>query len=129
MTNGTDTCGLDNDATGKASGGRDDKKSGISSRSRAVRGDNRRKMELVKLLETRWITEVTTRTNQGPDVTIMVRTSNRIKNDTTMISNLTNRKELQVKLRYMRNKWHMKLGSAKSAMANNRKRGIINSLN
>jgi hypothetical protein len=51
----------------------------------------------------------------------MDRTSIRIKNDmTTMISNLTGRKELQVKL------WHVKLGSVKSAMTNNRKSTICN---
>jgi hypothetical protein len=83
----------------------------------------------MKLLEMRWITEPTTRTNQGPSATIMDRTSIRIKNDmTTMISNLTDRKELQVKLRYMRNKRYMKLESVKSVMTNNRKRSTINSL-
>jgi hypothetical protein len=80
-------------------------------------------MKPVKLPETRWITKLTTRTNQGPCATIMDR-SIRIKNDTTtMISNLAGRKELQVKLR------HVKPRSVKSAMTNNSKRSTINSLN
>jgi hypothetical protein len=50
-------------------------------------------------------TKPMTRTNQGLGATIMDRTSIRIKNDTTtMISNLAGRKELQVKLRHMRNR-------------------------
>jgi hypothetical protein len=62
-------------------------------------------MKPIKLPETRWITKPMTRTNQGLGATIMDRTSIRIKNDTTtMISNLAGRKELQVKLRHMRNR-------------------------
>jgi hypothetical protein len=95
-----------------------------------MRSINWRKMKPIKLPETRWITKLTIRTNQSPGATIMDRTSIRIKNDTiTMISNLDDRKELQVKLGHMRNRWHMKLGSAKSAMTNNRKRSTISSLN
>jgi hypothetical protein len=95
-----------------------------------VRSRNRRKMKPIKLPEMRWIPKPTTRTNQGPNAMIMDRTSIKIKNDTTtMISDLAGRKELQVKLRHMRNRWHMKLGSVKSDMTNNRKRSTINSLN
>jgi hypothetical protein len=46
-------------------------------------------MKSVKLLEMRWIMKSATRTNWGPGVTIMGRTSIKIKNNTTtMISNL-----------------------------------------
>jgi hypothetical protein len=62
-------------------------------------------MKPIKLLEMRWITKPTTRTSQGPSAMIMDRTSIRIKNDMTiMINNLADRKELQVKLRHMRNR-------------------------
>jgi hypothetical protein len=61
---------------------------------------------------------------------ILNRTSIIINNDTTsMISNLADKKELQIKPRHMRNKCHMKLGSAKSVMTNNRKMSTISSLN
>jgi hypothetical protein len=77
----------------------------------------------------RWIMKPVARTSQGPHVTILNRTSIRIKNGTTiMTSNLVDRKELQVKLRYMRNRY-MKLGSVKSVMTNNGKRSIISNLN
>jgi hypothetical protein len=113
-----------------ASGGRGNTRSDSSSRSRTVGSRNWRKMKPVKLPETRWITKPTTRTNQGPGATIMDKTSIRIKNDmTTMISNLAGRKELQVKLRHIRNRWHMKLESAKSVMTNNKKRTTISGLN
>jgi hypothetical protein len=114
----------------KAGGGRDDKRSIISSGSRLVRSRSWRKVEPVKLLKTRRITEPTARTNQSHGVTILNRTKFRIKNDTTtMISNLAGREKLQVKLRYMRNRWHMKTGSVKSALTNNRMRSTIGSLN
>jgi hypothetical protein len=72
-------------------------------------------MEPVKLTEMRWITEPMARTNQGPSATIMNRTRIRIKNDTTtIISNLVDNKKLQLKLRYMRNRRDIKLGSVKS---------------
>jgi hypothetical protein len=88
------------------------------------------KMKSVKLPETRWITKPTTKTIQGPSAMIMDKMSIRIKNDTTtMISNLVGRKELQVKLRNMRNRWHVKLKIAKSVMTNNRKRSTISCLN
>jgi hypothetical protein len=59
-----------------------------------------------------------TRTNQDPGATIMDRTSIRIKNDTTTtINNLGNEKELQVKLRKMKNRRHMNPRSAKSAIS------------
>jgi hypothetical protein len=86
------------------------------------------KMKSVKLPETRWITKPTTKTIQGPSAMIMDKMSIRIKNDTTtMISNLVGRKELQVKLRNMRNRWYVKLKIAKSVM--NRKRSTTSCLN
>jgi hypothetical protein len=70
------------------------------------------------------------RTKKGPGVTILNKTKVRIKNDmTTMINYLAGRKKLQLKLRYMRTKHHMKMRSAKSAQANNKKRSIVSSLN
>jgi hypothetical protein len=87
-------------------------------------------MQSVKLPKTRRITEPTARTNQSPGAMILNRTKIRIKNDTTiMISNLASREKLQVKLRYMRIRRHMKTRSIKSALVNNRKRSTINSLN
>jgi hypothetical protein len=87
-------------------------------------------MQTIKLPETRRITEPTARTNQGLGTMILNRTKVKINNDmTTMISNLVGGKELQVKSRYMRNRRHMKIGSAKSLMTNNRKTITINSTN
>ena len=74
----------------------------------------------------RWITEPMASTNHSPGATILNRARVRIKNyTTTMISNLTGRKELQVKLRHMRNRWHMKMRSIESALTSNRKRSTI----
>jgi hypothetical protein len=88
-------------------------------------------MEPLELLEMRWNMKMVIRTNQGPGAMILDKTSIRIKNDTTttMINNLADRKELQMKLGYMRDRGYMKLGSAKSVMTNNRKRSTINNLN
>jgi hypothetical protein len=78
----------------------------------------------------RRITEPTSKTNQVLGATILSRTKVRIYNDTiTMISNLADRKKLQVKPRYIRNRQHMKMRSAKSALTNNMKRSIVSSLN
>jgi hypothetical protein len=65
----------------------------------------------------RWIKEPKVRTIQGPGAMIMDRTNIRIKNGAAS------------QLRYMRNRRHIKLGSVKSAMTNNRKRSTISSLN
>jgi hypothetical protein len=90
----------------KAGGGRGDTRSGSKGDIMSL---NWKKMKPVKLPKMRWITKPTTRTNQDPGATIMDRTSIWIKNDTTtMICNLTGRKDLQVKLRYMRNRQHMR---------------------
>jgi hypothetical protein len=78
----------------------------------------------------RWIMKLMTRTNRGLGAMIIDKTSIIIKNDTTtMISNLASRKEVQVKLRHMRNRRRVKMGSAKSAMTNNRNKSTINNLN
>jgi hypothetical protein len=114
----------------KAGRGGDNKRSGINSGSRLARSGSWRMMQSVKLPKTRRITEPTARTNQSPGAMILNRTKIRIKNDTTiMISNLASREKLQVKLRYMRIRRHMKTRSIKSALVNNRKRSTINSLN
>ena len=87
-------------------------------------------MQPVKFPKTRRITEPMARTNLGPGATILDRTRDRIKNDTTiMISDLTSRKKLQVKLRHIRNRRNVKMRSAKRTMTNNRKRSTISSLN
>jgi hypothetical protein len=106
----------------KAGRGGDNKWSSINSGSQLAQSGSRRKMQPIKLPKTRRITEPTARTNQSSGATILNRTKVRIKNDTTtMISNLASREKLQVKLRYMRNRRHMKIGSIKSVLANNRK--------
>jgi hypothetical protein len=94
MVDGTHTCGLEAEVTQEMASTVGVEQCEVETKGRWSQSSS-----------LRWITKSVARTSQGSHVMILNRTNIRIKNDTTtMISNLVGRKEMQVKLRYMRNR-------------------------